>query len=359
MVNLAQSALQQRYAFVPFTTSRPRRRTSAGQYGYGTIFTGGLRRLVVVVAVTLWHMAIYPFVLVLRQPSVVQVQASDFQAFWEAAYYAGMAKRFRIPVSFRLGGSFDHFYDSSSEWVRRMIRAVLRWPGLVVVQSENWRRYLSGLGRKNAVAVLPNAIADSLPGPRREYRESSPACLFIAGPEAEWKGMEEVIVAMAALKQRGIDVRFRLVAILPHLQARILEQGFGDFAQIEGILTHDRMLDAMRSCDIFLMPSHGEGFPNSLIEAMACGQACIVTAVGAIPEIVDDGGALVIPVGDGQALATAIETLICSPAKLRELGERGRQIVQARYTQSTVLPILDRAWQELLSSSAVGRPIAK
>ena len=91
---------------------------------------------------------------------------------------------------------------------------------------------------------------------------------------------------------------------------------------------------------MFLLPSHGEGFPNSLVEAMAAGMASVVTPVGAVPEMVADGGALVIPVGDAGALASAIERLAADPEVRRRLGKEAQRAVSARYTP----PLRCRRW---------------
>ena len=56
--------------------------------------------------------------------------------------------------------------------------------------------------------------------------------------------------------------------------------------RVEGPAEHGRVLELMCKADVFLLPSHGEGFPNSLVEAMAAGMASVVTPVGAVPEMV-------------------------------------------------------------------------
>ena len=119
---------------------------------------------------------------------------------------------------------------------------------------------------------------------------------------------------------------------------------------MEGPVEHERVLKLMRKADVFLLPSQGEGFPNSLVEAMAAGMASVVTPVGAVPEMVADGGALVIPVGDVGALRSSIERLAADPELRRRLGEEAQRTVCARYTPSSALPPLAEAYRHLLGT---------
>jgi glycosyltransferase involved in cell wall biosynthesis len=120
---------------------------------------------------------------------------------------------------------------------------------------------------------------------------------------------------------------------------------------MEGPAEHGRVLKLMCKADVFLFPSHGEGFPNSLVEAMAAGMASVVTPVGAVPEMVADGGALVVPVGDAGALRNAIERLAADPELRRRLGEEAQRVVQARYTPSLALAPLADAYRRMLRQS--------
>ena len=346
MVNLTRSPLAQRFRFIPYTTSRPAKKKAATRYDYAAMFSGGISRLIAAVLVTLWHVGAFPFVLRLRRPAVVQIQASDFQAFWECALYLRVARLMGFPVGFRLGGAFDIFYGASGPRAKALIRRTLALPDLLVVQSQYWRDLVVPLGRTRDVLVLPNAIPDALIGDTARAN-TVPTCLFGAGTEADRKGIADVLGAMELLKARGVAVRFRLLAMLPHSKEQVIARGLADMADMDGYVDHARMLDEMRASDIFLLPSRGEGFPNSLLEAMALGQAAVVTPVGAVPEIVGDDGAITIPLRDPAALADAIASLVQDAPRRIAMAQRGLAIAADRYTQSRVLPALGDAWDAL------------
>src|SRR5207248_67917 len=110
MRNVVRSSLRDAYDFVPFTTSRPGKRNVNGDnYGYAAVLRGGLKRVAQGIFITLWHLASYPWIVLAQRPAVIQIQASDFQAFWEASLYVLMGKLLRRPVVMRIGGSFDRF----------------------------------------------------------------------------------------------------------------------------------------------------------------------------------------------------------------------------------------------------------
>lgn len=88
------------------------------------------------------------------------------------------------------------------------------------------------------------------------------------------------------------------------------------------------------ACDVFVMPSlDREGFPRAVIEAMAYAVPPIVSDVGGMPELVEDGvSGLVVPEGDAKALARAIADLYEHPEKRAELGRRAQQRIADVFT---------------------------
>ena len=81
----------------------------------------------------------------------------------------------------------------------------------------------------------------------------------------------------------------------------------------------------LRASDAFVFPTEEEAFGISLVEAMACGLPCVATRVGAIPEIVNDGAALLVSPGDRPALEVAIRNLLDRSDLRARLGRAARE----------------------------------
>jgi glycosyltransferase involved in cell wall biosynthesis len=348
MLNLMASPLRTEFHFVAFTTSRPPKKNVTENWGYRAMLRGGIGRILAGGVITLWHVLTFPFAVVGGRIDLVQIQASDYQVFWESALYALMARLLRRKVLFRIGGAFDIFHGQASVSEKRAIAAVLRLPDVVIAQSQFARDYLRAAGRRDRIVLLPNWIRAVESGPSLRKETVRPVCLFIAGQEARRKGIEAVLGAAERLQALGCEVDFHLIAVPPVLMQRIGKMDIAPRVRMDGPMEHRDVLRLMQSCAIFLLPSHGEGFPNSLVEAMAAGMACVATDVGAVPEMAAEGGALVVPVGDAAALADAIARLVASPDLRERLGVQARLTVHSHYVADAALPELAQAYRALL-----------
>lgn len=128
------------------------------------------------------------------------------------------------------------------------------------------------------------------------------------------------------------------------------ELGIASRVEMPGFVPHHRVPDLLRRLDVFVNCSiyPSESFGVAVLEASACGLPVVVTRVGGIPEVCDDGetGLMVEP-GDPEALAAAVVRLAADRDRRRAMGERGRRLVVGRYVWSdnvdAMLEILDRA----------------
>ena len=347
MLNLTGSFLKDRFDFVPFTTSRPAKKGTLNNYGYAAMFRGGLIRVLTGAGITVWHVAKFPFVLASGRIDVVQVQASDYQAFWESAAYVWMARRMGKPVVLRIGGAFDVFHAASPPAIQRLIRAVLNQPQWVIAQSDMARSMIEAAGRTGPILVAPNWAKSELIREIDRPARPHPVFLFIAGSDAHRKGVEEVLAAASLLAARDSAARFHILAAPEVLERRIAALDLPNIAAVEGFATPELVAQAMAQADVLLLPSHGEGFPNTLIEAMACGLPSIVTPVGGVPEIVAQGGARVVAVRDASALAEAIQVLAEDAPLRRTMGAAGLAALKGRYTAERVLPWLGEVYEAL------------
>ena len=89
----------------------------------------------------------------------------------------------------------------------------------------------------------------------------------------------------------------------------------------------------LAGCDVFCLPSELEGLPLVVLEAMAQAKPVVATAVGGTPELVADGETgVLVPQGDVEALAAALDALLRDPERARRMGEAGRARVEREFS---------------------------
>jgi glycosyltransferase involved in cell wall biosynthesis len=94
----------------------------------------------------------------------------------------------------------------------------------------------------------------------------------------------------------------------------------------------------MQAIDLFTLPSHREGMPRSIIEAMASGKPVVATDIrGCREEVVHDLTGLIVPLRDRQALAQAMTLILSDSGLARRMGSQGRQRAEDLYNERDVL----------------------
>ncbi len=348
MLNLMGSSQKEEWEFVRHTTSRPVRKTPySGQVSYAGFLQGGIGRAFQSAAVTVWHALSYPFVLLGSGARVAQIQSSDYFAFWEASLYVVMTRLLGRTAVVRFGGAFDRFYEASSERARSFIRRSLDLSDAIVVQSGYWREYFGRLTDPEKLTVITNGVPAPPAPPERPEEEGPVAALFICGTEPARKGIDELLAMAPRLRGR---VHVRCVATPSEVRERVVESGLDDVIEPLGTLDRDALDVEYQRADMFLIPSHGEGFPNSLLEAMARALPVVATPVGAVPEIIEDGvNGLMVPVADADALAEATLALAGDPALRLRMGTVNRQEVTDEYELDRVCERFGRVWRQAMS----------
>ena len=104
--------------------------------------------------------------------------------------------------------------------------------------------------------------------------------------------------------------------------------------------------------DVSVLCSLSEGFPNSLLEAMAAARPVVATRVGGIPDAVRDGETgVLVPPGDSEAFAAALRAVTETPGRAQTLGAQAQAHVRAEYHESRIISRLT-AWYESLAVGA-------
>ncbi len=235
-------------------------------------------------------------------------QADLVHANWLAG--AAVARFCGRPFVVTLHGSGSAGRFSDLALARHMpwlVRFLLRRAGAVICVSNVLADSMRSIGVKH-VHFVPNGVA--IPSVRLDEADE-PFVLF-AGRLSEEKGIRDLVEAT-----RGLQLVVAGDGPLRWLVPDAL--GFVPHQELERL--YDRAA-------IVVLPSYREGLPVCVIEAMAHGRPVVATAVGGIPELVEDGrtGLLVAP-GDAAGLRVALERLL-SDAELRDrMGLAGRNRV--------------------------------
>lgn len=172
------------------------------------------------------------------------------------------------------------------------------------------------------------------------------------------KRSEDVLVAFRRLRERHGDACLCLVGDGPErerLERRAHELGIMRHCLFLGYQSDVAPFYA--AFDVLLLPSANEGTPVSAIEALAAGRPVVATRVGGVPDVVRDGedGFLVEP-GDLEALAERLALLAAEPERRRQMGDRGRRRVLARYGVERLVDDVDRLYRSLLADRGFPPP---
>ena len=111
----------------------------------------------------------------------------------------------------------------------------------------------------------------------------------------------------------------------------------------------NNVADILAACDIAVLPSHAEGMPNAVLEYLAAGLPTVATAVGGIPEIIQQGvtGLLMLP-HDSEAIAVALKRLLADETLASRLGRAAREHVLANFSFDNLVSQVDALYTELM-----------
>lgn len=135
----------------------------------------------------------------------------------------------------------------------------------------------------------------------------------------------------------------------PELRALHARLGLGDRVVFLG--ARRDVADLVGACDLFVLSSSREGLSVTLLEAMRAGRACVATDVGGNAEAVEHGvTGRIAPVGEPEALASALAEALASPAALQAMGRAGRERWERLFTAERMVRETERLYGEVLAA---------
>jgi glycosyltransferase involved in cell wall biosynthesis len=220
---------------------------------------------------------------------------------WSFAAYGGLAGRLYL-------------------WIERLMRP-LTTTVVCVAEATRAQGIAARACEPARTVVIHNAVDVGTFG--GGAHASGPPCIVSVGRFAYPKDFASLIDALALT---GGDYRAALVGDgpeLPEVAASVEARGLASRVELLG--AREDVAGVLGRSDIFVLSSLSEGFPVSILEAMAAGLPVVATAVGGVAEAVVDGETgLLVPAADPDALAEALDRLVADPGLQRRYGEAGR-----------------------------------
>ncbi|MEO6689118.1 MAG: glycosyltransferase [Dokdonella sp.] len=223
------------------------------------------------------------------------------------------ARKAQLPLVAGARGSDIRVRDRISKFLtRRVIGAADR---LLVVSEDLGRLAVSEYGadpaRVDAIANGCDAATFHL-ADRAAARaqlgvgEEAELVVYVGRLVAE-KGLRELLAAMRGILAARPHAELAMVGTGPLHAEFMTEVGrLGLRVHLPGAQPPDAVACWMSAANVFALPSYSEGYPNVLVEALACGRPIVATPVGGIPEIVDAGSGILIAPRDVAALAAGL-----------------------------------------------------
>jgi len=290
-------------------------------------------------------------------------------AYPDGVAAVALGRAMGVPTVVKLHGS-DMDVLSKRPSLRRQLAWALPRAARVVAVSRALGQQANELGvAPDRIDIVTNGVDGALFHPRD--RAAARAELGRAGDTRRWilyvgrveadKGMLELAPAFARVAATNPDAALMVVgAGAARAGMEEMLRPLGDRAVFVGPRPFAEVPVWMGACDLLTLPSHHEGTPNVLLEALASGRRVVATRVGGIPDVVHrpELGALV-PVGDADALAAALGEELARPydaSAVAALGARGGWDESAARLQDS----LARACRAAVPAAAttVGPPAA-
>jgi glycosyltransferase involved in cell wall biosynthesis len=286
-------------------------------------------------------------------------------AFWatEAGFVTTLVgRRLGIPAVVSLAGGEltalrDIGYGDQLAASQRLIvgRALRRADAVTAGSQYLLDQAAPWLGKRppGQVRRIPLGVDTTLFHPGERVATPAPPNLVHAASLVPVKDQKSLLRAIALLHRRGLPATLSIAGtgpLEPTLRALATGLGIAPAVTFLGAVPHDQLPDLYRRGTVFVLTSRHEAQGMAPLEAAACGLPVIGTRVGIIPALVPDAG-IAVPVGDADALAGVLATMLGDEARLVAMGQAACALAADEYRLATSV----RRFRDLYGTLTTGR----
>ena len=263
------------------------------------------------------------------------------------------AKRYGIPCVATYSGSEVRYVGQPRKGLEIMSRLLSLGRSQYLGESFQERILKSCADPRGRCEVLLRGVDLTTFFPSQARGAKPPVVLFV-GRITEAKGIFDLLKAWTQVVERCAHAELWVVGADQtngRIDREVHSTKYGNSIKIIPPLPLANVAELMRQAQVFCLPSHGEGTPNSVMEALACGLPVVATKVGGIPDIVESNrtGKLV-EQGDVQGLAEALVSLLQDSDCRARMGEAAHEFARMHLDARKTVVRLVELYRELIKA---------
>ena len=178
-----------------------------------------------------------------------------------------------------------------------------------------------------------------------------PIVLFLANLERH-KGIFTLLDAFDTVASRVPDARLVIAGdgrVAAEVRSRVSTLHARDRVELIGRVTRDRVAEVMRGATVYCLPSFGEPYGMTVVEAMACGVPVVTTNAGGVASLAPPDGGRLFPPGDAAALAEALIGVLSDPPLQRTMAAANRREVEVKFAWPRIIDRLEAIYMHVMT----------
>ncbi len=287
------------------------------------------------------HMARLALMLSRARPRVTMLTASQGKlGLLRDGAFGALAVGFRSRLVVYLRGSgYAEIPATQGRLAGKILRSLFRHSASVIVLGQSLVPMAVSVYPSARVVVVPNGCPPAVPPESCGARDESHPIVSYIGRLGRAKGIDEALLAARKLAPRFPGIEFILGGgwdspeYEQHVRAFIEREGLSEVVHLPGPVSLQPKSDLLARSWVHIVPSHTEGQPWVILEAMSAGVPVVATDTGAIAETVHDGvTGFVVPVGDADALADRIAEVLRDHDLWKQMSDQTLARYEAHFT---------------------------